>query len=116
MILLIYILLIMFLLWVTSMLTSAVLINVSHFGNMLNTLCNDENQVIADKRFLDSEAFTFVSSAHNTCSWLDHAVTTHTGCSIITCIEEITDFVTSDDIPMYIELDFKGLLNVEWSL
>ena len=81
--------------------------NVSHFGNMLNTFCNNEKLVIADQMFLDSEAFAFVSGAHNTCSWLDHVVITHTGCSIITSIEVIQDFVTSDYIHMYMELGFK---------
>ena len=79
---------------------------------MLNIFCSDENLVIAAKRFLDSEVFTFVSSAHNTCSWLDHVVTTHIDFSIITSIEVITDFVTSDHIPMYMymELDFKCII------
>ena len=75
--------------------------NVSHFGNILNNFCNDENIVIADKMFLDSEAFTFVSNAHNTWSWSDHVVTTHTGCSIINSIEVFRYFVNSDHISMY---------------
>ena len=65
--------------------------NVSHFGNMLNIFFNEENLVIADKTFLDSEAFTCISSA---CSWLDHVVNTH----IITFIDVIKDFVTSNHI------------------
>ena len=41
---------------------------VSNFGNMLNTVCNDGYIIITDNSFLDSEAVTFVSSAHNSCS------------------------------------------------
>ena len=49
--------------------------------------------------------FPFVSSAPNTCSWLDHVVTTHTGYGIITSIDVINDFVTSGHI--YMELDAR---------
>ena len=56
---------------------------------------------------MNAEDFTFVSSAHKTCSWLDHVVTTHTGFRISTSIKLRKDFITSNHIPMYMELDFK---------
>jgi exonuclease III len=100
--------------------------NVSSFGKMLKSYCTDENLVIADEKHLDSDTFTFVSSAHNTCSWLDHVVTTHTGSSLISSIGVMTEFVTSDHIPLFMELDFncsqiydnvdvKSKSKVDWS-
>jgi exonuclease III len=81
--------------------------NVSHFGNILKTYCTEESLVIADQRFLARDTFTFVSSAHNTCSWLDHVITTATGYNLLTCMNVIKDFVSSDHIPLCMELDFK---------
>ena len=56
---------------------------MSKYGTHMVNFCDDENMVIADSYILCNNSYTFVSSAHNTVSWLDHVVTTKSGCDLI---------------------------------
>ena len=51
-------------------------LNKDHlFGSELASFCADMNLIISDTAHLKG-GYTFVSSAHNTTSWLDHVVCT----------------------------------------
>ena len=45
-------------------------------------LCSDHSLCLADKLFLPTDSFTFISSSHNSTSWLDHILTTASGFSL----------------------------------
>ena len=48
----------------------------------------------------DSSAFTYVSDAHNTCSWLDHFVCSHSMHQYITELKILDTFPSSDHLPV----------------
>ena len=58
----------------------------SQFGDDLLQLCSDNSLCLADTFFLPLNTFTFVSSSHDTVSWLDHILTTTSGYSLLTDI------------------------------
>ena len=72
----------------------------SQFGDKLSQLCRCNSLCLADTLFLPQDTFTFISSSHDTVSWLDHILTTTSGYSILTdaCVK--TDFITSDHLPL----------------
>ena len=82
----------------------------SQFGSTLLQLCADHSLCLADKVFLPTDPFTFVSSSHNSTSWLDHILTTTTGVSLLTDICIHTDFITSDHLPLSFSLSIDNLL------
>ena len=43
--------------------------NNNMFGPLLNSFCQDLNLTISDEAMLPKKSFTYVSDAHNTCSW-----------------------------------------------
>ena len=49
-------------------------INNNMFGPLLNLFCQDFNLRMSDKPMLPKKSFIYVSDAHNTCSWIDHCV------------------------------------------
>ena len=58
----------------------------SQFGDDLLQLCSDNSLCLADALFLPRNTFTFISSRHDTVSWLDHILTTTSGYSLFTDI------------------------------
>ena len=64
-------------------------------NKLLLLLCRCNSLCLADTLFLPQDTFTFISSSHDTVSWLDHILTTTSGYSILTdaCVK--TDFITS---------------------
>ena len=82
----------------------------SQFGSTLLQLCADHSLCFADKVFLPTDSFTFVSSSHNSTSWLYHILTTTTGVSLLTDICIHTDFITSDHLPLSFSLSIDNLL------
>ena len=79
----------------------------SRFGNILSNFCTEEMLCIADLQLLNDDTFTFVSSAHNTCSWLDHVVTTADGMNIISSVNICKEFVSSDHLPVCLSIDIS---------
>ena len=51
----------------------------SKYYDELSVWCDELNLIMSDIHILgrDSSAFAYVSDAHNTCSWLDHVVCSH---------------------------------------
>ena len=64
---------------------------------------------LADKLFLPQVTFTFISSNHDTVSWLDHILTTTSEYSILTdaCVK--TDCITSDHLPLCFTISIDNL-------
>ena len=81
----------------------------SQFGDELSQLCRCNSLCLADTLFLPQDTFTFISSSHDTVSWLDHILTTTSGYSILTdaCVK--TDFITSDHLPLCFTISIDNL-------
>jgi hypothetical protein len=79
----------------------------SIFGETLLKFCEDEAVVLADYEYLPMDSYTFISSAHNTVSWLDHILTTSTGQDLIEHIDVANNFVSSDHLPISLLLNCK---------
>ena len=58
---------------------------------------------------LPSSTFTFISSSHDTVSWLDHILTITSGYSISTDICVKSDFITSDHLPLCFTVSVDNL-------
>ena len=54
----------------------------SRFGDELRRLCFDTLLCLSDTLLLPSGTFTFISSSHDTVSWLDHVLSTTSGHSL----------------------------------
>ena len=78
-------------------------------GDELSQLCRCNSLCLADKLFLPQDTFTFISSSHDTVSWLDHILTTTSGYSILTdaCVK--TDFITSDHLSLCFTISSDNL-------
>ena len=48
--------------------------STSLFGKELGKFSEHENMIISDLDFCSKDAFTFLSDAHQTVSWIDHCV------------------------------------------
>ena len=72
----------------------------SRFGDELRRLCSDTLLCLSDTLLLPSDTFTFISSSHDTVSWLDHVLSTTSGHSLFTNISVKSDFITSDHLPL----------------
>jgi exonuclease III len=81
----------------------------SCFANELATFCEEEDLILSDFTLLDPDTFTYTSHAHNTVGWLDHILTTNTGHLHIKEIEVKNSFISSDHLPVSMELDFTCL-------
>ena len=65
--------------------------NIAKFGKHLLDFCVEENIALADVKSLSKDSFTFISSAHNSVSWLDHIITTGTGYDLISNVDILKD-------------------------
>ena len=70
----------------------------SRFGDELLRLCSDTLLCLSDTLLLPSDTFTFISSSHDTVSWLDHVLSTTSGHFLFTNISVKSDFITSDHL------------------
>ena len=86
-----------------------VLILISKFGRHLADFCGQENVILANVHLLNDNSFTYINPTHNSVSWLDHIITTATGFDIISNITIIHDFVSSDHLPIVVQLDCNCL-------
>ena len=76
------------------------------FYKELVNFCQNMNLVISDCKLLgeNSKTFTFVSDAHNSTSWLDHVLSSHTMHSCIDSITVLDKLPCSDHLPVSISL------------
>ena len=81
----------------------------SQFGDDLLQLCSDNSLCLADALFLPRNTFTFISSSHDTVSWLDHILTTTSRYSLFTDICVKSDFITSDHLPLCFTISVDNL-------
>ena len=90
--------------------------SVAHqFGKELSELCKQEGYKISDTILIDNSeaAFTHVSVAHGTTSWLDHVLTTSLTHALISDICIQYNFVTSDHVPLVVSLNLPALPRME---
>ena len=97
------------------------------FGPLFNSFCLDFNLTMSDEAMLTKKSFTYVSDAHNTCSWIDHFVPSCAAHISVTKIEVLHNFNTSDYHPLSITFNCKfftqiaveepvpDYFNVKWS-
>ena len=69
------------------------------FGAELKSFCNDTNIVISDMEWLH-DCYTFLGSAHNTVSWIDHVICTNSAHSLMNNFKVLHDKVSSDHFPI----------------
>ncbi len=79
------------------------------FGKELLSFCNLESLVIADKKMLPADSYSFYSSAHRSTSWLDHVVTTIGGYELLYDMHICTDCITSDHLPIVVTVNLNEL-------
>ena len=81
----------------------------SRFGNELLRLCSDNSLCLSDTLFLPSNTYTFISSSHDTVSWLDHVLSTTSGHSHFNSMHVKSDFITSDHLPLSFSISIDNL-------
>ena len=81
----------------------------SRFGNELLRLCSDNSLCLSDTLFLPSNTYTFISSSHDTVSWLDHVLSTTSGHSLFNSMHVKSDFITSDHLPLSFSISIDNL-------
>ena len=81
----------------------------SRFGDELRRLCSDTLLCLSDTLPLPSDTFTFISSSHDTVSWLDHVLSTTSGHSLFTNISVKSDFITSDHLPLCFSISIDNM-------
>ena len=83
----------------------------SAFGSELSTFCTEHSYVLADVDCLGccSGAFTYLSEAHGTTSWIDHCVCTEQAHSSITDVNICYDMQSSDHFPISICIDVSSV-------
>ena len=82
---------------------------ISKFVGHLTDFCAEEKVILADVHLLNDNSFTYISPVHNSVSWLDHIITTATGFDIISNIAIIHYLVSSDHLPIVVQLDCNCL-------
>ena len=81
----------------------------SQFDDDLLQLFSDNSLCLADALFLPRNTFTFISSSHDTVSWLDHILTTTSGYSLFTDVCVKSDFITPDHLPLCFTISVDNL-------
>ena len=76
------------------------------FGSILHNFCNDVSSSIVDKDYLPAGAYTYVSSAWGTTSWLDHVICTADARGCVTDMTVSYDCICSDHHPLLFSIDF----------
>jgi exonuclease III len=80
------------------------------FGRKLLSFCEENNLVLADYlRLRNRDAYTFVSYAHGTTSWLDHVVCTKSMDQIIQNVSIDYSVICSDHFPILTSLDVDNI-------
>ena len=72
----------------------------SLFGLQLLQFCEDNCYTLSDSVYMPDTSFTFHSDAHDTVSWLDHAVSSFSMCEIISEMNALQNYLTSDHFPL----------------
>jgi hypothetical protein len=84
------------------------------FGKILLNFCQEESLVMSDYVALkDYDSYTFFSEAHNSVSWLDHVLSTHTVNGFLDNLCILNSFVTSDHFPLSVTLRVNSIVPVK---
>ena len=101
--------------------------NNNIFGPLLKSFCQDFYLAFSDEAILSKKSFTIVSDVHNTCSWIDHCMSSCAAHISTSKIEVLHKFITSDHHPLSITFNCKfftqiavdkpvpDYFNVKWS-
>ena len=81
----------------------------SIFGTELIEFCDMNNLCFTDRMMLLPDAFTFVSQAHDTTSWLDRSITTSTRQTFVADVSIINSAVCSDHLPLSVQITWDGI-------
>ena len=68
-------------------------------GLQLLQFCEDNCYTLSDSVYMPDTSFTFDSDAHDTVSWLDHAVSSFSMHEIIFETDVLHNYLTSDHFP-----------------
>ena len=82
------------------------------FGRELAQYSQDSNLIIADILHLKN-IYTFYSCAHNTTSWLDHALCTPSAAQLVQSCRVYFDKISSDHFPLSITININRDQNVQ---
>ena len=83
----------------------------TYYEKFLLDFCDDNQMTISDYSFLPEGAFTYISNAHSTTSWLDHCICTQGVHKRIENISVGSRYVSSDRLPLMTVLNMDGPLN-----
>lgn len=75
----------------------------------LSEFCSDLDLVIADKIFLPTDTFTFVSDAHQTTSWLDHIIMSPSCKNVCTNMNVSYGYIMSDHKPILFSIALEAI-------
>ena len=79
---------------------NANLLKHSIFGSELMKFCNENGYILSDQNKLPRQTFTFHSDAHDSVSWLDHALCSMSMYQIIDQMSVLYQYLTSDHFPL----------------
>ena len=88
----------------------------SLFTPFLIAFINDCHLISSDTLLLPSDAFTYISDAHRSRSWLNHLLSTYSSHSSISNMEFKYDCVSSDNLPLCFTISAKLLPSSETNL
>ena len=75
--------------------------------NDLATWCTELNLVLIDTARLPNSTLTYINDSLNASSWLDHVICTHTVASVVHNLFVLPDFISSDHLPVVVDLDIN---------
>ena len=90
----------------------------STFGKELLTFADEHDFVVADVCLLgkDSDTYTYLSEAHDTCSWLDHCLVSASLYNSIRAIKVMYDVSLADHFPVHMELNLNNMIKCDSDL
>ena len=95
---------------------NANLLKHSIFGYELMKFCNENVYILSDQSKLPRQTFTFHSDAHDSVSWLDHALCSMSMYQIIDQMSVLYQYLTSDHFPLSLCLRVtQSVVNVQAS-
>lgn len=84
----------------------------SAFGKELLTFAAEHELIVTDVGILgdNSDTYTYLSEAHDTCSWLDHCLSSTSLHDCTGTVKVLYDVSISDHFPIYMELNLDNLI------
>lgn len=83
------------------------------YGRVLTSFCGDMDLSLIDMDILKNGAFTYISDAWGTTSWIDHCLCSAEICKVVKCVSVDYSFIMSDHRPIIVEIEGSKLPSTE---